>query len=36
MNKIKELKNIFFKYQDGHSTKRVVDYIQNYMKNIIH
>lgn len=36
MNKIKELKNIFFKYQDGHSTKRVVEYIQNYMKNSIH
>lgn len=30
--KIQELKNMFFKYQDGQSTKRIVEYIHEYMK----
>lgn len=29
---IEELKNTFFKYQDGKSTERIINFINNYMK----
>ena len=32
LKNIKELKNTFFKYQDGKSTERVVQYINEYMQ----